>query len=304
MVRRVRAYVTGASGFVGHWLTAHLAAAGDEIIRVDREIDVTDPDVIAASVTESAPDVLYHLAGLAHVGRSWSAPAATFRVNALGSLNVLEAAARCDPAPTVILVSSAEVYGQVHGAEPLSESAELRPLSPYAASKVAAEFVGIQECLGRGVPVVRVRPFNHAGPGQSADFVVSGLARRIVEAELAGGGAVRVGNLQAVRDFTDVRDVVRAYRLLAQRGEPGEVYNVSGGRVITIAEVASLLCQLARVDVHLVTDPALVRPVEVPVLVGDSSRLAAATGWSPQIPFEQTLADVLGDWRRTLVAPT
>ncbi len=223
-------------------------------------------------------------------------------MNALGSLNVLEAAARCDTAPTVILVSSAEVYGPSAGAEPLRESAELRPLSPYAASKVAAEFVGVQEHLGRGVPVIRVRPFNHAGPGQSSDFVVSGLARRVVEAERAGGGAVRVGNLQATRDFTDVRDVVRAYRLLAERGEPGEVYNVAGGRVTTIAEVARLLCTLARVEVHLETDEALVRPVEVPVLVGDPSRLLAATGWSAQIPFEETLSDVLESWRDALGA--
>ncbi len=300
----MRAYVTGASGFVGGWLTSHLKEKGDEILGADEEVDVTDTDAIARSVGDAGPDVLYHLAGFAHVGRSWSEPAATFRVNALGSLNVLEAAAGCESAPRVILVSSAEVYGRAPGQEPIPESAELRPLSPYAASKVAAEFVGIQECLGRGVPVVRVRPFNHAGPGQSADFVVSGLARRVVEAEIAGGGVVRVGNLEARRDFTDVRDVVRAYRLLAERGEPGEVYNVAGGRVATISEVARLLCERARVDVRLETDPALMRPVEVPVLIGDATRLRAATGWSPRIPFEETLSDVLASWRTALGVPT
>jgi GDP-4-dehydro-6-deoxy-D-mannose reductase len=303
-VSLVRAYVTGASGFVGRWLTAHLTASGDAVLGTDREIDVTEPDAVTESVGESAPEVVYHLAAMAHVGRSWNEPAATFRVNALGSLNVLEAAARCQPAPRVILVSSAEVYGPSAGPEPLTESAELRPLSPYAASKVAAEFVGVQVFLGRGVPVVRVRPFNHAGPGQSPDFVVSGLARRVVEAERAGGGAVRVGNLAATRDFTDVRDVVRAYRLLAEAGEPGEVYNVAGGRVTSIEEVAAQLCRLARVKVHLETDESLVRPVEVPVLVGDAGRLRAATGWSPQIPFEETLVDVLESWRDALGSST
>jgi GDP-4-dehydro-6-deoxy-D-mannose reductase len=292
--------VTGASGFVGRWLTSHLVENGDEILGADEEVDVTDADAIAGSVADAGPDVLYHLAGFAHVGRSWREPAATFRVNALGSLNVLEAAAGCKHLPRVILVSSAEVYGQAPDDEPITESAELRPLSPYAASKVAAEFVGIQECLGRELPVVRVRPFNHVGPGQSPDFVVSGIARRVVEAEIAGGGAVRVGNLEATRDFTDVRDVVRAYRLLAERGEPGEVYNVAGGRVSTISEVATLLCQLSRVDVRLEADPALMRPVEVPVLIGDATSLRAATGWSPQIPFEETLADVLESWRTAL----
>jgi GDP-4-dehydro-6-deoxy-D-mannose reductase len=296
----VRAYVTGGSGFVGGWLSAHLEAAGDDVVSTDAEVDVTDAAAVTASMSASAPDVVYHLAALAHVGRSWSAPAETFRVNACGTLQVLEAAAGCEVPPAVVVVSSAEVYGHGAGAEPLTEHAELRPVTPYAASKVAAEYLGLQAWLGRGLRVFRVRPFNHVGPGQSPEFVVPALARRIAEAELAGGAPVRVGNLEASRDFTDVRDVVRAYRLVAERGEPGEVYNVASGVTVSIAEVARQLCGLATAKIELVPDPALLRPVDVPVFVGDSARLRATTGWEPEIPFNTTLADMLDHWRTRL----
>jgi GDP-4-dehydro-6-deoxy-D-mannose reductase len=202
----------------------------------------------------------------------------------------------------VLVVSSAEVYGRAAGDEPLTESAELRPVTPYAVSKVAAEYLGVQAWLGRGVPAVRVRPFNHVGPGQSPDFVVSALAQRIAEAEAAGGGEVRVGNLDASRDFTDVRDVVRAYRLLAEcvLAQPdlaGEVYNVATGTAIKIADVAGRLCALSSAPVELVADESLFRPLDVPVFLGDSSRLRAETGWSPQIPFDETLSDMFDYWR-------
>jgi GDP-4-dehydro-6-deoxy-D-mannose reductase len=223
-------------------------------------------------------------------------------VNAVGTLQVLEAAARCEAPPVVLVVSSAEVYGRAAGDEPLTESAELRPVTPYAVSKVAAEYLGVQAWLGRGVPAVRVRPFNHVGPGQSPDFVVSALAQRIAEAEAAGGGEVRVGNLDASRDFTDVRDVVRAYRLLAEcvLAKPdlaGEVYNVATGTAIRIADVAGRLCALSSASVELVADESLFRPLDVPVFLGDSSRLRAETGWSPQIPFDETLSDMFDYWR-------
>lgn len=296
----MRAYVTGSSGFVGGWLRAHLESMGDEIVSGGTEVDVTDLASITRSIEPAGPDVIYHLAALAHVGRSWSNPAETFRVNALGTLSVLQAAAECDPLPTVVVVSSAEVYGNSPGDQPLTEKAELRPVTPYAASKVAAEFLGVQAWLGRSVPVIRVRPFNHLGPGQSADFVVSALARRVAEAERAGGGPVAVGNLAASRDFTDVRDVVRAYRLLVERGAPGEVYNVATGRAVTIADVAGRLCALARADVHVAPDPDLMRPVDVPVFLGDATQLQAATDWLPQIPLDVTLVDVLEFWREKL----
>jgi GDP-4-dehydro-6-deoxy-D-mannose reductase len=293
----VIAYVTGAAGFVAGWLAEHLRACGDTVVRVDADVDVRDGAAVRESLTAAAPEVVYHLAGLAHVGRSWEDPVPTFLVNALGTLNVLEAAAACSTPPTVLVVSSAEVYGSADGAA-LSEEAPLRPVSPYASSKAAAEFVALQEHLGRGIPVVRARPFNHVGPGQSPDFVVSALARRIVAAERAGGGAVPVGNLDAERDFTDVRDVVRAYRLLVERGRPGEAYNVASGSAVRVRDVAEHLAALARCPVELVVDPSLVRPVDVPVLLGDATRLRAETGWVPEIPLEQTLVDVLEDWRK------
>lgn len=290
------AYVTGSLGFVGRWLCEHLAACGDEVVGVDAEVDVTGADAVRESMCATSPDVVYHLAGLAHVGRSWEDPLTTFTVNALGTLNVLEAAARCSPVPRVIVVSSAEVYGAA-GSAPVSEEAALRPVSPYAASKAAAELIALEEHLGRGVPAITVRPFNHVGPGQSPDFVVAALARRIVAAEREGGAEVAVGNLDAERDFTDVRDVVRAYRLLAEHGTPGETYNVASGRSTTVREVAERLAGLAIHPIKLVKDPALVRPVDVPVFLGDAGKLAAATGWRPQVPLEDTLVDVLEYWR-------
>jgi GDP-4-dehydro-6-deoxy-D-mannose reductase len=215
-------------------------------------------------------------------------------------LNLLEAAARCDDPPKVVLVSSAEVYGPATDAKALDEQAELRPVTPYAASKVAAEFLGLQAFLGRGLRVVRARPFNHVGPGQSQEFVVSALARRMIEAELARTGTVRVGNLAASRDFTDVRDVVRAYRLLAADGVPGEAYNICSGHAISISALAEQMAACLSGEVRLVEDPALFRPVEVPVLLGDCSKLVAATGWHPELDLSSTLEDVLEYWRARL----
>jgi GDP-4-dehydro-6-deoxy-D-mannose reductase len=193
------------------------------------------------------------------------------------------------------------VYGSGDGS-PLSEEAPLRPASPYAASKAAAEFLGLQAHLGRGLEVVRVRPFNHVGPGQAPAFVVAALAGRIAAAEADGGKSVAVGDLSPARDFTDVRDVVRAYRLLAAHGVAGEVYNVCTGRAVPISEVAKLLVASSTAEIELVEDPALMRPVEIPILLGDPSKLAALTGWRPEIPLEQTLAEVLADARARLSA--
>jgi len=296
----VRAYLTGGTGFVGDWLLRHLSDAGDTCIAPGPEIDVTDPALIAADLKAALADVVYHLAALTHVGQSWLEPAETFRVNAMGTLNLLEAAASCEVPPVVVLVSSAEVYGPAPATETLDEHAELRPVTPYAVSKVAAEFLGLQAFLGRGLRVVRARAFNHVGPGQLDDFVVSALARRMVEAELHNGGDVQVGNLAASRDFTDVRDVVRAYRLLATNGVAGEAYNVCSGRAISIAALAAQMAGLLSCEVRFVQDPDLFRPVEVPVLVGDASKLVAATAWQPTIELATTLSDVLTYWRERL----
>lgn len=296
----MRAYLTGGTGFVGEWLLRHLSDEGDTAVAPGPEVDVTVPALIAADLKQATPDVVYHLAALTHVGQSWREPAETFRVNAVGTLNLLEAAAACGVPPVVVLVSSAEVYGPSPDTEMLDERAELRPVTPYAVSKVAAEFLGLQAYLGRGLRVVRARAFNHVGPGQVDDFVVAALARRMVEAELRKSGEVRVGNLTASRDFTDVRDVVRAYRLLAGRGVAGEAYNVCSGHAISIADLAAQMAGMLSCEVSFVTDPELFRPVEVPVLVGDSSKLVAATGWQPTIALAKTLSDVLEYWRGRL----
>ncbi|MHB8681172.1 MAG: GDP-mannose 4,6-dehydratase [Acidimicrobiales bacterium] len=292
----MRALVTGGKGFVGGWLTSHLRERGDEVVAVDREVEITDADEVRRAIVDVGPDVVYHLAALAHVGRSWADPGTVFRVNALGTLYVLEAARACTPAPRVLLISSAEVYGEVSPEQlPVAEDAPLAPVTPYAASKVAAEYLGVQAHLAHGLPVIRVRPFNHVGPGQGTEFVVPSLAERIVEAGRTGSGSVGVGNLAARRDLTDVRDVVRAYRLLAEDGIPGEVYNVCSGTAVSIRSVAERLLELAGVDAGLVTDPLLARPVDVPVLCGDPSKLGATTGWAPVIPLDQTLRDVLAE---------
>jgi GDP-4-dehydro-6-deoxy-D-mannose reductase len=295
----MRALVTGASGFVGSYLSAHLEESGDEVIALDDSVDLGDP---AGAVTVGdqlkfvAPDVIYHLAALTHVGRSWEDPVSTMRVNALGTLAVLEAARAQSHPARVILISSSEVYGAGDG-RPIREDDPLRPVTPYAASKVSAEYLGLQAFLGRGLDVVRARPFNHIGPGQGDIFVVSALARRIVEAERAGGGAIAVGNLAAARDFTDVRDVVRAYRLLATNGAAGQVYNVCSGVARQVEELFKILIAHSSVPIEAREDPELFRPVDVPMLVGDNSRLVDLVGWHPEIDLSQTLVAVLDYWR-------
>ncbi len=296
----MRSLITGGRGFVGHWLAEHLRMVGDDVVVIDREVDVTDPAALLDAVTAAAPDAIYHLAALTHVGRSWDEPLDVLEVNVVGTAALLAAARTCASRPRVLVTSSAEVYGAVTDVDrlPLTEQAPTAPLTPYAASKLAAEAVVSQAWLGHGQHVVTVRPFNHVGPGQSPDFAVSALAKRIVDAERTKTGPIPVGNLSARRDFTDVRDVVRAYRLLVERGRPGETYNVCSGRDVSIESIARALGEQAGTSVSLVTDPDLVRPVEVPVVRGDPTRLRAATGWWPEIPLDETLADVLSYWRQ------
>ena len=290
----MRALVTGGSGFVGSWLRVHLDEMGDEVLIPGDKFDVTEPVTVHQALTGARPDVVYHLAGLAHVGRSWEEPSEFFETNALGTLHVLDAARRCRPVPRVLVVSSAEVYGSVTPDQlPLAEDAPLRPVSPYAASKAAVEMVALQACLGWGVPVVRARPFNHLGPGQSPTFAVPALAGRILEARRTGSGVLRTGNLSPRRDFTDVRDVVRAYRLLLERGEPGAAYNVCSGRDVSMEEVVNRLMAISGSDLRMEADPELMRPVDVPALRGDASRLEAATGWTPEVPLGESIRAVL-----------
>ena len=294
----MRALITGGGGFVGHHLSALLERSGDEVEICDLETDITDLDSISARIEDVQPDAIYHLAALAHVGDSWLDPSKVLTVNVVGTGNVLAAARRHVPDATVLTISSAEVYGIVTPDElPLSETSQVRPASPYAASKAAAEQVALQAARGFGQRVIVVRPFNHVGPGQAPAFAVPALAKRIVDAQAAGATTLTVGTLTTRRDFTDVRDVVVAYRLLVEKGAAGEVYNVASGVDVSIAEIAASLLTLAGADLEFVEDPALIRPVDVPVLRGDAGRLREATGWSPSIPLETTLADVLESFR-------
>jgi GDP-4-dehydro-6-deoxy-D-mannose reductase len=293
----MRALITGGKGFVGQWLAAHLKDQGDEVAVIDIETDVADGAAVGKVMAEVVPEAVYHLAAMTHVGESWEHPGQVLRVNVLGTAEILAAARSIEGSPRVLVVSSAEVYGVVTAAQlPLDEDTPTQPASPYAASKLAAEAVAFQAWRGYGQPVMVVRPFNHIGPGQSPNFFVPALAKRIVDARRSGARSLPVGTLTTRRDFTDVRDVVAAYRLLVERGVPGEVYNVSSGRDVAMSEVAAQLLELAGADLTLETDPTLVRPVDVPVLRGSAERLRAATGWETRIPLATTLADVLTSW--------
>ena len=296
----MRALVTGSRGFVGTHLVAHLNACADDVIEVDRVIGsppIEDSSAISELIAEIKPDVVYHLAGQSDVAASWGDPMGTFQVNANGTLHVVRA---CIDAGVdrLLSVTSSDIYGMVGPEDlPIAEHTPLRPVNPYAASKAAAEMVCIQGFLGHGLGVIRARAFNHLGPGQSERFLAPALAARIARNEQTGNTAVPVGNLSARRDFTDVRDVVRAYRLLAIDGEPGEAYNVCSGRDVAVSEIAQDLLDLAKIPMDLEQDDRLFRPVDLPVQRGDNAKLRAATGWSLEIALADTLADTLEDAR-------
>ena len=290
----MRVLVTGAKGFVGHHLVAHLVSEGDEVVAVDVECDVSDISAVSAVVRSSAPDVVYHLAAISHVGDSFADPSNVLRVNTVGTAAVLAAVREHAPQARTVLISSAEVYGVVKPEElPLSELSPTRPVSPYAASKLAAEVVALQAFRGLGQDVVVARPFNHIGPGQSPTFFVPAIATRLLRARAEGATTITVGNLNSRRDFTDVRDVVRAYRLLALRATAGEIYNIATGVDLAIADVAETLRDMIDHTITFVPDPSLLRPADVPVLRGDASKLRAITDWTPVISIDDTLRDVV-----------
>ncbi len=295
----MRSLITGGRGFVGTWLADHLRSCGDDVVQIDQEVEITDPAALLGAVRSASPDAIYHLAAMTHVGQSWDEPLRVLEVNVLGTGALLAAARECGTEPRVLVTSSAEVYGAVTDPTrlPLSERSPTAPLTPYAASKLAAEALCTQAWLGYGQHVVTVRPFNHIGPGQSPNFAVSALAKRIADAERSGASEIPVGNLTARRDFTDVRDVVRCYRMLVESGAPGGIYNVCSGKDVAIQEIADRLLAQAGSTVRLVPDETLMRPVEVPVLRGDPGLVTGATGWVPELPLDQTLGDVLAHWR-------
>jgi GDP-4-dehydro-6-deoxy-D-mannose reductase len=293
----VKALITGGNGFAGRYLAAHCREQGDDVVAVDRSgdaaVNITDRAATHAAFARHEPEVVYHLAALSHVGDSWADPSAVYRVNVEGTAHVLDAA-RAVGVRRVVVIGSAEEYGRVDARDlPLREDAPLRPTTPYGVSKIAASFLALQAHLAHGLDVIRVRAFSHTGPGQSDRFLVPALAGRIAAAERETRDEITAGSLDPVRDLSDVRDVVRAYRLLAIKGEAGEVYNVCSGTGVSVREIADYLLVAARRPLRITVDPQLLRPVEVPRLVGDAGRLHAATGWAPAIGLDQTLADVL-----------
>jgi GDP-4-dehydro-6-deoxy-D-mannose reductase len=292
----MRAVVTGASGFVGTQLVEHLRERGDEVLGFDRERDVTDEASVREMFASFRPDVTYHLAALTHVGDSWKHAEEFTRVNVVGTQRVLDVAFNMVPNSTTIVVSSSEVYGVVSEADqPLRETFRVAPANPYSSSKVEAERVARDAWTVRRQRVVIARPFNHIGPGQSATFVVPALATRLLDAKERGATEIPVGDLSTRRDFSDVRDVVRAYRLLAEFGASGEVYNVASGHDVALSDIAERLVEQIAPDVALVVDPELLRPNDVPVFRGSYEKLNVATGWSPLITLDTSLADVVAD---------
>jgi GDP-4-dehydro-6-deoxy-D-mannose reductase len=292
----MRALVTGSSGFVGHHLIAHLLDHGDEVHGIDRDVDVTDEVAVRKVFETYRPDVTYHLAALTHVGESWDHANEFTRVNVVGTHRVLDAAFDAVPTSTTVVVSTSEVYGIVSEEDqPLREAFRVAPANPYSSSKVEAEHVAHDAMRLRGQRVIIARPFNHLGPGQSVNFVVPALVTRLLDARERGARDIAVGDLSTRRDFSDVRDVVRAYRLLAQFGLSGEVYNIASGHDVALSDIAAQLVRQLAPDVALVVDSSLLRPVEIPVFRGSYEKLNAATGWSPQISLHQTLEDVVSD---------
>jgi GDP-4-dehydro-6-deoxy-D-mannose reductase len=313
----VQALITGIGGFAGSHLADYLLAETDwQVVgcvlnecdvpdylrgRVSCQVvDLRDPEAAQRMLDELAPDFIFHLAALAKVADSWRTPWPVLENNILGQLNLLQALVNLDAKPRMMVVGSNEEYGLVRPEElPLTEESPLRPNSPYGVSKVAQDMLGLQYFLSHQLPVIRVRPFNHIGPRQAPGFVAPDFARQIAAAE-AGQRPPRmqVGNLDARRDFTDVRDMVRAYYLAVTQGIPGDVYNIGAGRSHSVQELLDALLSYSQVEITVEQDPARLRPSDVPEVRCDATKFRALTGWQPSIPFETTLRDVLDDWRQ------
>jgi len=300
----VRALITGAGGFAGGHLAALCRASGDDVAEVSRGagVDLLDAGAARAAVAAARPDVVYHLAARAHVGESWKDPASFLSDNVGMTLNVLEAVRAEAPGATVVAVASSEVYG-APAALPVGEDAPLRPQNPYAVSKASADLLAGFYADAHGLRVIRARAFNHSGPGQEPIYAIASFSRQAAEAAERGEDpiAFRTGNPDTRRDYTDVRDVVRAYRLLAERAEPG-VYNVCSGTSTSARELLEMLAAAAGAGLDHGVDPALVRAHEVMEVRGAPGRLREATGWRPEIPLEQTLADTVAWWRERIRA--
>jgi GDP-4-dehydro-6-deoxy-D-mannose reductase len=318
----LRILITGITGFAGSHLAEYILANHPEaevfgILRWRSrteniesiqnrvnlsECDLRDATSVKQLLARVRPDKIFHLAAQSFVPSSWNAPAESLTTNILGQLNLFEAVRELGIDPWIQIACSSEEYGLVNDSElPIRETNPLRPLSPYAVSKVGQDYLGYQYCKSFGLKVVRTRGFNHDGPRRGDVFVSSNFAKQLVEVERGKKPPViQVGNLEARRDFSDVRDIVRGYWLSLQHCEPGEVYNICSGKAYSVREVLNLLVKIAGQEVRIETDPNRLRPSDVPVLLGDYSKFKAATGWEPQIPYEKTLADMLDYWREKI----
>jgi GDP-4-dehydro-6-deoxy-D-mannose reductase len=291
------AFVTGAAGFVGRHLIAELSGS---VAAPDRsDLDLLDAEAVRAALASTAPATVFHLAALASVGRSWEEPAEVLRQNVGMTVNLLEAIRRECPEAVLVVASSGEVYGPPERL-PVDESAPLRPQNPYAVSKAACDLLAGQYADAHGLHVLRLRAFNQAGPGQSDDYVVGTIARQVAEAEVAGvaEAVIRTGNPDSARDFIDARDSARAY-VAAAEAPPG-AYNACSGRATTVRELVELAAEAAGVAVRHVVDPERMRGHDVPEVRGSAERLAAVTGWRPEIPLARTVADAIEAWRDEL----
>jgi GDP-4-dehydro-6-deoxy-D-mannose reductase len=301
----VRVLVTGASGFVGRYLVDGLRGQGSEILACGgpREkgdflpLDLADVASIRAALDISRPEVVFHLAAQTFVPESFTSPAATYETNAIGTARLTQAVREYVEAgesmPRIVFTSSAEVYGPRDAGEfPLHETLELRPATPYAASKAAAEAILLAEARAFGLHVVVARAFNHIGPGQNERFVVPGLARQLAAIAAGAPPVLLVGNLNAARDFLDVRDVVAAYLALARDGESGQAYNVCSGTAVKVRDLLRDLITIAGVAVEVREDPARFRPLDVPLFVGSAEKLHARTGWRPSVPLARSLREI------------
>lgn len=313
----MRAFVTGIEGFAGHYLAGELTSAGwavsgcfyDQGQASDlglpglRRVDLAGGEGLKQALDGYGPDVIFHLAAQSSAALAFKDPRLTFEVNVLGTVNLLEAARSLPKRPRLVLISSCEVYGPNPDESPLDESRPLNPRSPYAASKASQELASLSFAHSYGLEVVIARPFPHVGPGQSDTFALPSFARQIAEIEAGRREpVVRVGNLEARRDFTDVRDVVRAYRLLGDGGKPGESYNVCTGRAVSVGEALEAMLGMSRAAVKVERDPERLRPSDTPLLLGDNGKIREATGWAPGHGIEESLGNLLDHWRKRVAA--
>lgn len=310
--------ITGITGFAGSHLVDYLLTLpGVEVFGMRRwrsrtehidhlarritihECDLRDQTSVTKTLSDIRPDKIFHLAAQSFVPTSWHAPEESLTTNVIGTLHLFEGVRQAGIDPWIQVACSSEEYGLVRPEElPIKEENPLRPLSPYAVSKVGQDLLGYQYFKSFGMKIVRTRAFNHTGPRRADVFVCSSFAKQIAEAEKGvREPLLKVGNLDAARDYTDVRDVVKAYWLSLIHCEPGEVYNISSGKSYVIREVLDMLLSMTRMKIRVETDPERLRPSDVPLLEGDSNKFREASGWKPEIPFEQTLKDILDYWR-------